>query len=90
MKFTAIPPAEFAAFQEPDLVKIAWTLEVESQGVASTLLSTETRAVATDATARRRFRRYWRWARFGIVAIRWLMLPAIRRQAERGVAQAVT
>jgi hypothetical protein len=39
--------------------------------------------VATDAEARRRFRRYWRWARFGIVAIRLLILPAIRREAER-------
>ena len=38
--------------------------------------------VATDPDARQRFLRYWRWARFGIVLIRWLMLPAIRRQAE--------
>ena len=82
VKFTPIPPAEFAAFREPNQVKIAWTLEVESRGADSTRLSTETRAVATDAEAGRRFRRYWRWARFGIVAIRWLMLPAIRRQAE--------
>ena len=49
----------------------------------SSTLATETRAVATDAEARARFRRYWRWARFGIVAIRWFMLPAIRREAER-------
>ena len=27
--------------------------------------------------------RYWRWARFGIIAIRLLLLPAIRRAAER-------
>jgi hypothetical protein len=27
--------------------------------------------------------RYWRWARFGIIAIRLLLLPAIRREAER-------
>jgi hypothetical protein len=39
--------------------------------------------VATDAPARARFRRYWRWARFGIVAIRLLLLPAVRREAER-------
>ena len=83
VKFTPIPAADFAAFQEPNQVKIAWALEVESLGSASTQLATETRAVATDAGARRRFRRYWRWARFGIIAIRWLMLPAIRGQAER-------
>ena len=33
-----------------------------------------------DALAR--FHRYWRWARFGIVAIRYLLLPAVRRTAE--------
>jgi hypothetical protein len=27
--------------------------------------------------------RYWRWARFGIIAIRLFMLPAVRREAER-------
>jgi hypothetical protein len=81
--FTPVSPAEFAGYAEPNQVKIAWTLEVESLGPASSRLSTETRAVATDETARRRFRRYWRWARFGIVTIRLLMLPAIRRQAER-------
>ncbi|HTO72824.1 MAG TPA: hypothetical protein VMJ30_03345 [Gemmatimonadales bacterium] len=81
--FTPVSPAEFAAYAEPNQVKIAWTLEVESLGPDSSRLATETRAVATDEAARKRFRGYWRWARFGIVAIRWLMLPAIRRQAER-------
>ena len=48
-----------------------------------TRFAQETRAVATDEQARRMFRRYWRWARFGIVAIRRLILPAVRRAAER-------
>jgi hypothetical protein len=39
--------------------------------------------VATDEPARTRFRRYWRWARFGIVAIRLLLLPAVRDAAVR-------
>ncbi|MGH7681237.1 MAG: hypothetical protein ACRENN_04545 [Candidatus Eiseniibacteriota bacterium] len=30
-----------------------------------------------------RFRRYWRQFGAGIVFIRWLLLPAIRRDAER-------
>ena len=81
--FTPIPAAEFAAYHEPGQVKIAWTLEVEPLTAGSARLTTETRAVATDDAARRRFRRYWRWARFGIVAIRWSMLPAIRERAER-------
>jgi hypothetical protein len=79
--FTPIPAAEFRDYHEPNRVKIAWTLEVEALTHDSVRLATETRAVATDADARTRFRRYWRWARFGIVAIRWFMLPAIRKQA---------
>jgi hypothetical protein len=39
--------------------------------------------VATDEPARTAFRRYWRWARFGIIAIRLLLLPAVRRAAEQ-------
>lgn len=64
-------------------VKIAWTLQAEALPDGRTRFASETRAVATDEVARARFLRYWRWARFGIVAIRWLLLPAIRRQAER-------
>ena len=64
-------------------MKIAWTLEAEALGPALTRFAQETRAVATDEQARIRFRRYWRWARFGIIAIRLLMLPALRRSAER-------
>ena len=80
--FTPIAPDAFAAYLEPGHVKIVWTLEVEPVTPESARLATETRAVATDPSARSRFRRYWRWARFGILPIRWLMLPAIRRQAE--------
>lgn len=80
--FTAIPPDEFAAYAGPEQVKIAWTLEVEAIGPARTRFRHETRVVATDQAARRRFRRYWRWARFGIIGIRYVMMPAVRREAE--------
>lgn len=83
VRFTAIPADRFAAYAEPHQVKIAWTLEAEALGPALTRFAHETRAAGTDAEARRRFRRYWRWARFGIVAIRLLLLPAIRAEAER-------
>lgn len=83
VRFTAIPADRFAGYAEPNRVKIAWTLEAEALGPAITRFAHETRAVGTDAEARRRFRRYWRWARFGIVAIRWLLLPAVRAEAER-------
>lgn len=80
--FTPIPANQFASFSPPGQVKIAWTLEVEALTPTTSRLATETRAVATDDEARARFLRYWRWARFGIVSIRWLMLPSIRRSAE--------
>lgn len=83
VRFAALPPDAFAAYEGPDEVKIAWTLEAHAVAPAITVFGQETRAVATDAGARRKFLRYWRWARFGIVAIRWLMLPAVRRAAER-------
>jgi hypothetical protein len=81
--FRRIPAEQFAEFDEPNMVKICWTLEADRLGGALTRFSSETRAAATDDESRRRFRRYWRWAGFGIVAIRWLLLPAIRRAAER-------
>ncbi len=69
--------------EENDQVKIGWTLEAAALGPALTRFAQETRAVATDEQARIKFRRYWRWARFGIIAIRLLMMPAVRRAAER-------
>lgn len=81
--FRPLTAEGFSSFAEPDQVKIAWTLEAEPREPEVTRFTTETRAVATDAVARRKFRRYWRWARFGIVAIRLLLVPAIRREAER-------
>lgn len=81
--FRPIEPERFASYAEPEQVKIAWTFEAEPIGPASSRFKTETRAVATDQAARAKFRRYWRWARFGIIAIRLLLLPAIRREAER-------
>jgi hypothetical protein len=48
-----------------------------------TLLSTETRVLATDAAARRSFRHYWRLIYPGNAVIRIALLRAIRRSAER-------
>ena len=81
--FRPLDPDGFATYTEPDQVKIAWTLESEPLGPELTRFATETRAVATDAATRKKFRRYWRWSRFGIIAIRLLLLPAIRKEAER-------
>jgi len=81
--FSAIAAEAFTTYDEPDQVKIAWTLEAENLGPALTRFATETRVVATDDQARAKFRRYWRKFGVGIVMIRRLLLPALRRQVER-------
>jgi hypothetical protein len=83
VKFVAIGPQDFAAYAKPSQVKIAWSLEAVETAPNVTRFAQETRAIATDAAARAKFLRYWRWARFGIVAMRLLMLPAVRREAEQ-------
>ena len=81
--FSPVAPGDFASFATPDRVKIVWTLEVIALAPALTLFATETRVVATDGQARIRFRRYWRKFGAGIVLIRLVLLPALRRRAER-------
>lgn len=80
--FTPLGPTTFVPFAGPGQVKIAWTLEAEALDGGNSILASETRAVGTDPDAQGHFRSYWRWARLGIHAIRWLLLPAIRRRAE--------
>jgi hypothetical protein len=81
--FRALPPADFAAFHEPGYVKIAWTLRADPITAVTSVFRTETRAIATDASARRKFRRYWSLLSPGIIVIRWMMLTPVRAEAER-------
>lgn len=81
--FRALPPDDFAAFSEPGFVKIAWTLRADPVDGQASIFRTETRAVATDASARARFRRYWAFASPGIALIRRLSLRPLKRDAER-------
>ena len=81
--FRSLPADEFAAFNEPDYVKIAWTLRADAVSGGGSIARTETRVIATDADARRKFR--WYWARFspGIVLIREISLRLVKKEAER-------
>lgn len=81
--FRPLPPDEFAAFNEPGYVKIAWTLRADPIGAARSMFRTETRAIATDAVARAKFRRYWSFLSPGIIAIRRLLLTPVKADAER-------
>jgi hypothetical protein len=81
--FRALPPENFCAFDTVDFVKIAWTLRADPAGDGCSIFRTETRAVATDSSARVKFRRYWSLVSPGVWLIRRLMLPPIRDAAER-------
>lgn len=81
--FRALPPDDFASFSEPGFVKIAWTLRADPVDEQTSMFRTETRAVATDAVARARFRRYWAFVSPGIGLIRLLSLKPLKRDAEQ-------
>ena len=82
VRFRALPPEEFASFDEPGWVKIVWTLGVDSLGSARSRFHTETRVLTTDAASRARFRRYWAVFSPGILLIRREALRLVRRRAE--------
>lgn len=79
---TRVSAEGFAAFAEPGWAKAAVNFRAARAG-GRTLLTTETRVLATDDAARRSFRRYWRLIYFGSAAIRVGWLRAIRLRAER-------
>jgi hypothetical protein len=81
--FRPLPPEEFAAFCEPDYVKIVWTLEAEAVTPGVTRFRTETRVKTTDEAARRKFGWYWLAFGLGIRLIRWSLLRELRRQSVR-------
>jgi hypothetical protein len=81
--FRSIPAEEFAAFHEPDYVKIAWTLRADPIGPKKSIFRTETRSIATDPVARAKFRRYWSFLSPGIILIRWASLKPLKADAER-------
>jgi hypothetical protein len=81
--FRALPPADFAAFNDPGYVKIVWTLRADPVGASASIFRSETRAVATDAVARARFRRYWSFVSPGISVIRCVSLKPVKTEAER-------
>jgi hypothetical protein len=81
--FRPLPSDQFVAFREADYVKIVWSLRVDAIRPNESIFRTETRAVATDSRARSRFRTYWSFLSPGIIAIRWMMLGPLKRDAER-------
>jgi len=83
VKFRALPPDEFAAFNRPGFAKIAWTIRADPLGLATSRFYTETRVATTDPEARKRFRRYWTLVSPGVRLIRRESLRLVRADAER-------
>jgi hypothetical protein len=78
----ALADAEaFASFDEPGQAKAV----MDFRGLPAnggSVMTTETRILATDAEARRKFLRYWRLISFGSGLIRHEMMSAVARRAE--------
>jgi hypothetical protein len=85
--FRSLPPEEFASFRDPGYVKIIWSLRADPVGEAASVFLTETRATATDASARAKFRWYWSKASPGIWLIRRMTLGPVKKEAERRARQ---
>jgi hypothetical protein len=81
--FRPLPSEEFAAFHEPDYVKIVWTLRADPLTATESTFRTETRVVTTSPAARAKFRRYWAFVSPGIILIRWASLGPLKAEAER-------
>jgi hypothetical protein len=75
-------PEGFKALHEPGFALAAMNFLVEDAGPGATLITTETRIYATDASARRHFAVYWRTIYPGSSLLRHTWLRAIKRRAE--------
>jgi hypothetical protein len=83
VKFQGLPPAEFLRFSPPDFTKIVWALAARAVTPDVSVLSIETRVLATDPTSRRKFRVYWLVVSPGVRLIRRVALYHARRELER-------
>jgi len=74
---------QFATFDTPGYVKVAFNIRVEPYGSRRSLITTETRTAATDPASLRRFSRYWLVVGPTSALIRRLMLRIVKSDAER-------
>jgi hypothetical protein len=76
-------PEAFRDFRTPGFALAAMNFRLQDSGAGETLLTTETRVYATDASARRRFAPYWRTIFPGSALIRVMWLRAVKARAEQ-------
>jgi len=77
-----LTPEGFRTLDRPAFAKAAMNFRVTDEGKGWTRVTTQTRVVATDAAASRRFAVYWRIIYPGSAFIRRMWLAAIARRAE--------
>ena len=73
-------PDQFAAFDRPGYIRIAWAFAI-APSAGGCVLRTETRVAGTDGSARRRFRVYWWFVGPFSSLIRRRMLRDVRASA---------
>jgi hypothetical protein len=76
---------EFVSFREPGYAKLAIAFSLWPDGLGGTLLRYEARTLTTDATAYRKFHRYWGLIRPGVALVMRSALHRIKLEAELGV-----
>jgi hypothetical protein len=76
-------PDDFKAIHEPGFAVGAINFRLEDAANGETVLTTETRVYATDASTRKKFGAYWRVIYPGSALIRVMWLRAIRHRAEK-------
>ncbi len=81
--FQKLSAKDFVAFRQPDYLKIVWSLQAEELSPEHSVLRVETRALATDPSARLKFRPYWALGSPGIKLIRVMLLREAMAAAER-------
>lgn len=74
---------QFATFDTPGYVKVAFNIRVKPYGSRRSLITTETRTAATDPASLRRFSRYWLLVGPSSALIRRLALHIVKSDAER-------
>lgn len=77
-------PEAFVSLDDPNFAKAVMSFTIEDAGRGVTLLSTETRILAPEGAARRRFAAYWRLIYPGSSLIRVGWLEGIKKRAEAG------
>jgi hypothetical protein len=76
-------PEDFKALRAPGFALAAINFRVTDRTNGETLITTETRIYATDASARTKFAAYWRTIYPGSALLRVMWLRAIRSRAEK-------